>query len=168
MTSGPRVLIAGVGNLLRQDDGFGVVVAQRLAPMSLPAGVVARDYGIRGVHLAFELLSGVGTLLVIDALARGADPGTLCLFEPALDDVEGAAAGDAHGMDLPQVFASVRSMGGELPRVLLVGCEPAVLDDGIGLSAPVERAVTPALGLIRELLHGELASPPAATTRRSL
>lgn len=158
-----RVLVAGVGNLLRQDDGFGVYAVQQLATSQLPAGVRARDFGIRGVHLAFELLDGgVDLLVVVDALSRGADPGTLYLFEPDLDDVSSRASGDAHGMDLPHVFASVRSMGGELPRVLLVGCEPEDLGDGIGLSAAVERAVSPAVEMIRELLQRELASPSAA------
>lgn len=156
------LLVAGVGNLLRQDDGFGVEVARRMCGAELPSGVVVRDYGIRGVHLAFELLNGVDVLLVVDALSKGGDPGTLYLFEPDLDDVAPLGAGDAHGMDLPSVFSSVRSMGGELPRVLLVGCEPATLAEGIGLSAPVERALTPAIGLIRELIERELAPLPAA------
>src|SRR5688500_9453041 len=108
-----RLLVAGVGNLLLGDDGFGVEVARRLATTMLPEGARARDFGIRGVHLAYELLDGVDVLLVADALARGGEPGTLYVFEPDT----GAAApleGDAHGMDLPHVFASVRSMGGEL------------------------------------------------------
>lgn len=168
MTAAPdardrRLLVAGVGNLLLQDDGFGVEVARRLATSTLPDGVRARDFGIRGVHLAYELLDGVDVLLLADTLFRGGAPGTLYVFEPDLDgDGLGPDAGDAHGMDLPHVFASVRSMGGELPRVLLVGCEPASLEEGIGLSAPVERAVTPAIGLIRELIARELASPRAA------
>lgn len=154
-----RVLIAGVGNLLLGDDGFGVEVARRLQGVRLPDGVTSRDFGIRGMHLTFELLDGVDVLLVADTLSRGGEPGTLYVFEPTLED-DGAAlaTGDAHGMDLPHVFASVRSMGGVLPRVLLVGCEPLSLEEGIGLSAPVERAVTPALALLRELSERELAS----------
>lgn len=166
--SGPSagLLVAGVGNLLLGDDGFGCAVARELSRQSLPRDVSVRDFGIRGVHLAYELLDGgVRALLVADTLSRGSEPGTLYVFEPDLDDLDaledGALSEGAHGMDLPRVFTSVRSMGGELPRVLLVGCEPASLEEGIGLSAPVERAVMPAVGLIRELIERELASPCA-------
>lgn len=157
-----RILIAGIGNLFLADDGFGVEVAQRLSRTALPDGVVARDYGIRGVHLAFELLDPPPLLILIDALSHGADPGSLCVFEPDVDDAILGRSADAHGMDLPTVFASVRSMGGELPRVLLVGCEPAVLREEMGLSPPVARAITPAVALLHELISRELASLTAA------
>lgn len=154
-----RILIAGIGNVFLADDGFGVEVAQRLSRVPLPDGVIARDYGIRGVHLAFELLDPPSLLILIDALSHGAAPGSLCVLEPDVDDaVLGVSSADAHGMDLPSVFASVRSMGGELPRVLLVGCEPAALHEEIGLSPPVARAVMPAVALLYELVARELAS----------
>jgi hydrogenase maturation protease len=149
------VLVAGAGNVFRGDDGFGVEVAARLARGPLPAGVMVRDYGIRGLHLAYALLEPVTLLIVADAVSRGERPGTLYVIEPDPDEDLPELA-DPHGMSLPSVFASVRALGGELPRVLIVGCEPAELGETMGLSAAVEQAVDPALALIREILAREL------------
>ncbi len=67
--AGPRkVLVAGVGNVFLGDDGFGVEVAARLAGHPMPAGVRVADYGIRGVHLAYELLNGYDALILVDAV----------------------------------------------------------------------------------------------------
>jgi hydrogenase maturation protease len=78
----PRILVAGVGNVFRGDDGFGVAVARRLAHEPLPPGVELRDYGVRGVHLAYELLDGYDLLVLVDAVTRGSPPGTLYVIEP--------------------------------------------------------------------------------------
>jgi hydrogenase maturation protease len=83
-------------------------------------------------------------------MARGGAPGTLYVVEPDLTTTGGVA--DAHGMNLPVVFAAVRELGGQMPRMLIVGCEPASLEPGIGLSAIVEGAVPAAIEMIRDLL----------------
>ena len=82
MSGRPRVLVAGIGNIFFGDDGFGVAVADRLATMPARAGVTIADYGIRGVHLALELLDGYDLLVLVDALPIGEEPGTVVLFEP--------------------------------------------------------------------------------------
>jgi hydrogenase maturation protease len=150
------VLVAGAGNVFRGDDGFGVEVATRLAREPLPEGVTVQDYGIRALHLTYALLEPPALLIVVDAVSRGEPPGTLFVIEPALEAVTQTA--DPHGMSLPSVFAGVRALGGTLPRVLIVGCEPADLGETMGLSAPVAEAVGPAVALVRELLERELPS----------
>jgi hydrogenase maturation protease len=67
MTGG--VLVAGIGNIFLSDDGFGVEVVNRLAATPLPTGVRVEDFGIRGVHLAYELLDGCDGLILVDALS---------------------------------------------------------------------------------------------------
>ncbi len=79
------VLVAGIGNIFQSDDGFGVEVANRLHGRALPEGVRVEDYGIRGVHLAYELLDGFDALVILDALPMGEPPGTLALLQPDLD-----------------------------------------------------------------------------------
>lgn len=149
-----RILVACVGNVFFGDDGFGVEVARVLSRAQLPAGVVLRDVGIRGLHLAYELLDPPGLLVVVDALPRGGVPGTVYVLEPDLDEVLPGGA-DAHSVDLPSVFAMVRAMGGALPRVLVVGCEPEDVREGMGLSLPVEQAVAGAVALVEEILQRE-------------
>jgi len=157
-----EVLIAGIGNVFLGDDGFGVEVLHRLERRPLPAGVRAREYGIRGVHLAYDLLDGtVATLILVDALPAGEPPGTVTLVE--VDDAaraELAANGtsvDSHAMNPEAVLGTLQALGGQVDRVLLVGCEPATVEPRMGLSEPVEAAVDAAVELAlataREVRH---------------
>jgi hydrogenase maturation protease len=151
-----RMLIAGVGNIFLGDDGFGVEVAKRLAAEPLPDWVRAADFGIRGIHLAYELLDrAYETTILVDAVPRGGEPGTVYLLEPDLDGPGAASPGaaDAHGMTPEAVLAMLRAMGGDVGRVLIVGCEPCHTAEGIGLSAPVARAVDEAVELISDLVR---------------
>lgn len=145
------ILVAGIGNLLARDDGFGVEVAKRLVGRDLPAEVIVQDVGLRGVHLAFDLLGAPDTTVFVDACRRGQPPGTLYLLE--LDpDVTASAVLDGHSIDVNGVLAMVRRFGGRLREVLLVGCEPASLEEGIGLSEQVEAALPGAVSMILELV----------------
>ena len=150
------VLVAGIGNLFFGDDAFGIEVARALAAAP-PAGARVEDFGIRALHLAYELLEPHPMCIIADCMPRGGPPGSLYVLEP--DEV--AAAGspaDAHGMSVEAVFAAVRALGGTMPRTLLVGCEPASVEPGIGLSEAVARAVPEAVEMIRDLI----TSPPEA------
>ncbi len=88
-----RLLIAGVGNIFLGDDGFGVEVASRLAAADLPDWAHVVDYGIRGMHLAYDLANGYESMILIDATARGGEPGSIYVIEPDLTAVpeEGTA-----------------------------------------------------------------------------
>ena len=158
-----RILVAGVGNIFFGDDGFGPAVAQRLREVELTPGVEVRESGIRGIHLAYELLDGPELLIVADAVSRGGAPGTLYVLEPQRENLPAQA--DAHGMDLPSVFAAVLAMGGSLPRVLLVGCEAESAEARMGLSPRVEQAVDEAVRLILELVERECAPAGAMESR---
>jgi hydrogenase maturation protease len=144
----PRILVAGIGNVFLGDDGFGVEVATRLVSRPLPDGVKVADFGIRGVHLAYELLDGFQFLVMIDAVPLGDEPGTLAVLEPDLHEIEdGVASMDAHSMNPAVVLATLSRLGGRLSRVLVVGCQPARVDEGMGLSPRVAAAVEPAVEL---------------------
>jgi hydrogenase maturation protease len=71
----PRILIAGVGNIFLGDDAFGVEVVGALARQSLSASVCVVDFGIRGLDLAYALLDGYETVILVDAVPRGGEPG---------------------------------------------------------------------------------------------
>jgi hydrogenase maturation protease len=161
-----RILVAGIGNIFLGDDGFGVEVASRLASTTLPDGVRVADFGIRGIHLAYELLDGgYDTIVLVDAVTRGGAPGTIYLIEPDLERVATGGAPDAHGMTPEAVLGMLRSLGGHEGRVLIVGCEPASVDEGIGLSEPVTGAVEDAVSMIVAFLTKEAASPDARRPR---
>jgi hydrogenase maturation protease len=163
--SGPkRILVAGIGNIFQSDDGFGSEVARRLLTgPPVPDGVKVVDSGIRGVHLAYELLEGYDAAILIDATSQGDEPGTIYVIEPDVDTIESetglAEAGivDAHGMDPASVLALLRSIGGRIDRLLVVGCEPADVEEGMGLSDAVAGAVDEACQLVRQLIDQELS-----------
>ncbi|MFL6137326.1 MAG: hydrogenase maturation protease [Frankiaceae bacterium] len=155
-----RTLVAGVGNVFLGDDGFGSAVAQALARRELPGGVEVADIGIRGVHLAYQLLDGYDALVLVDAVARGEPAGTVTVLETSLaaharsDDA--APPVDPHDMGPDAVLRLLAGLAGTLGaavgRVLVVGCEPASLDEGIGLSPAVEAAVPVAVGTVLDLV----------------
>jgi hydrogenase maturation protease len=155
----PRILVAGIGNIFLGDDGFGCEVAGRLALDPPRAEVRIVDYGIRGMHLAYDLLDGYDALILVDALPGTEAPGTLRVMEVGADDLAGRGPGglDAHAMDPATVLAGLRALGGELPRTFVVGCIPADLGERIGLSDAVAAAVEPAAATVRGLLEDELS-----------
>jgi hydrogenase maturation protease len=172
-----RLLIAGIGNLFLGDDAFGVEVARRLARRPLPEGDGVVDFGTRGLDLAYALMDGFEAVILVDAVPRGGQPGSVYVLEP-----EGAApAGptgadllvDAHSLDPAKVLRLVASPGGQVRRLLLVGCEPGTADPkamSMGLSAPVAAAVDEAVTVIESLtgrlLAGEGLPPVVETERR--
>ena len=164
MTVAAKTLVAGIGNIFNGDDGFGSEVAQRLArrPLALAESVRVEDYGIRGVHLAYELLEGYDLVVLIDALPRGEAPGTLFVIEPTVD-LDDVPPLDSHQMDPRAVLGMVAELGGEIGRLLLVGCEPADVGEGIGLSPPVAAAVDEATRLVEALLTDELVTDELMT-----
>lgn len=153
-----RVLVAGVGNVFLGDDGFGVEVARRLAERGLPEGVEVRDFGVRGMDLAYALQDGYGAVIFVDAVPRGEKPGTVYLIEPRIED-DGEVTLDTHGMDPVKVIKLARALGTPPARTLVVGCEPQTVVSGedyddmvMGLSEPVQRAVEEAAKLVESLV----------------
>ncbi len=146
-----KTLVAGIGNIFNGDDGFGSEVAKRLAGRPMPEGVHVEDYGIRGVHLAYELLEGYDLVVLVDALVRGEAAGTVYVIEPNVD-LDDVPPLDSHQMDPRAVLGMVGELGGEISRLLLVGCEPADIGEGMGLSPPVAAAVDDAARVVEELI----------------
>jgi hydrogenase maturation protease len=145
------VLVAGIGNVFLSDDGFGVEVAQALARRPWPPGVEVAEFGIRGVHLAYQLLDGYRALVLVDAVSMGEAPGTLAVLEPDAFGGE-ATPVDAHTMSPDVVLGTLAHLGGSLERVLVVGCQPADLDEGMGLSEAVAAVVDDAVEMCAELV----------------
>ena len=148
-----RVLIAGVGNLLRGDDGFGPAVTERLG--DLPEGVDVIETGIGGIALLQELMAGCDALVLIDAVDRGAEPGTVFLITPEVR--EAVHVPDIHLANPDRVLSMAKTIGVLPDRVLIVGCQPGDIDAvSIGLSPAVERAVGLAVTKVKEAVDAWL------------
>jgi len=160
------VLVAGIGNLFLTDDGFGSEVARRLATGPLPEGVKVVDYGIRGLHLAYDLLDGYDALVVVDALPGDGSPGDLTVLEVGPEDL-GEAELDAHGMAPVSVLASLGQLGGALPPTYIVGCQPQDVGEGMGLTPSVAAAVNGAIALVHDVLDEQLGLSSARPAGRA-
>jgi hydrogenase maturation protease len=155
-----RILVAGIGNIFLADDGFGCEVVRRLAECELPDNVEVRDFGIRGIDLAYTLMDPPYEAVVfVDAVSRGEEPGTVYLIEAEVPE-EGEVALDTHSMDPVKVIRLARALGANIPRTLVVGCQPKVVLTGedyddmlIQLSEPVQRAVDEAVKLVESVVE---------------
>ena len=151
-----RVLVAGVGNIFLTDDGFGSEVVRHLVGAPCAEGVYVRDFGVGAVHLAYELDHGYDTVVLVDASPRGERPGTLSVIEPELDGdavADGALLFDPHSMTPDTALAILSRAGDRVGRVVVVACEPASVEEGLGLTPVVAGAVDDAVVLVRNLIE---------------
>ena len=162
-----RILVAGVGNVFLRDDAFGVEVVRLLAERPQPPGVQIQDYGIRGVHLVYELLDGYDLFVLIDAAPRGEAPGTVSVLEVELPSPEAQPVIDAHSLTPDAIFGLLSSLGGHPGRNLVVACEPAEVDAGMGLSDPVREALPHAVRAVEEILAQATGADPQAGGREA-
>lgn len=157
-----RVLVAGLGNLLRADDGFGVAVARRLLEEPRPDGVSVLELGIGGIHLVQELLGdgGVDALVVVDAVDLGRPPGTVVVLHADVPDVSALPLwerrdrlADMHYATPDRALELARALGALPDRTWVVGCQPAEVDRlGVDLSPAVREAVAVAAEEVRRLV----------------
>ncbi|WP_119066988.1 hydrogenase maturation protease [Rubrobacter indicoceani] len=165
----PHVLVAGMGNDLRQDDGFGIAVVRRYEKMGVAEGVVVYEAGIAGIGLVQELMDGYEALVIVDATDRGEEPGTVFLLEVEVPETEELTEkerqeflADTHLTVPSQALTLARALG-ILPRkAYILGCQPKECGLGMELSEPVERGVAEALerlrGLTVRLAAGRISS----------
>jgi len=159
--SSVRILVAGIGNIFLGDDAFGVEVVRLLLDRPTRESVVIKDFGIRGYDLACALQDGYDAAILVDAMQRGGPPGTLHVIEPDTNSPTTGRPMEMHQLDPVRVIDMVHQMGGMLPCLRVVGCEPATLelDESAGLSEPVRDAVPKAVVLIEALVADLLLLP---------
>lgn len=148
-----RVIVAGVGNILRGDDGFGPAVTELLDDM--PQGVDVIETGIGGIALLQELMAGCAGLILIDAVDQGEAPGTVILMRP--DVPEAVHVPDIHLANPDRVLSMAKTIGCLPERVLIVGCQVSSVDTlGEGLSPDVQRSLAIAVKKIKETVDAWL------------
>jgi len=169
-----RTLIAGFGNSLRGDDGFGVAVIHRLEELGVGSEtwnpgdrIDLLEVGTAGIRMAQDLLTPCDVLIIADAMTRGGEPGTLYVRE--VDDVEQAESVDMHVAIPSQALSVAKALGVLPPKIIIVGCEPMQVDeltcDLTGeLSPPVRLAVAQAVEQILELVPTPLRPAVAEAT----
>lgn len=171
--TGVRVLIAGVGNVLHGDDGFGIELANRLAARGdIPEGVKIIETGIGGMSLIQETMAGCEALLILDACEKGGEPGKVYFLEPELPSLEAldphdrrAYFADTHYATPERALMLLQNIGRMPKLVRIIACEAMAYDDlHIGLSPPVSAALDEAETTAMKWLANFLALDSSQTT----
>jgi hydrogenase maturation protease len=155
MTDGSTdVLVLGLGNLLLSDDGLGLRLLRELATKG--SGAEFLDGGTQGLAL-LSYLANRSALIILDAVALGAPPGTVHMLQG--ETISAHHAVTAHGSNALELLAAARLLGDLPPSVTIIGIEPACLRTGIGLSPTVEAAIPEALSRALTVLESTNTSP---------
>lgn len=144
-----NILVAGVGNVLRRDDAFGVEVANRLLERETIPGVTVVETGIAGIQLVSDLQDGYDAIIVIDTVDRDRPPGTVMTIDydvidvHALDDnTKYDLLADMHLATPERSLMVARALGVLPPIVKMVGVQPVDVDTmAIGMSDIVTNAI---------------------------
>lgn len=151
-----RTLVLGMGNPILSDDGFGLVVVDRLREETLPEGVSVVASEVAGLRL-LELLRGHDKVVIVDALAGGTrSPGDVVRF--SADDFKGGHRyASAHSLGIRTVLDLGRELGYDMPQEVVAYAVEAVDVETFGerLSPPVAAAVGEVLTLVRREIGSE-------------
>ena len=153
----PRILVCGVGNKLKGDDGLGPHIAEQLENHVMPVGVDVVDYGISGFKCALKL-EGYQKVVFVDAISLpGSKPGRLhrlkitkdrLMHSPRLSDFNMSM----HETDLERIMATAAVLNIYPEEVVIIGCEPQDTAVGLGFSKPVQKAVPGVIDLVLQEL----------------
>jgi hydrogenase maturation protease len=150
------ILVLGLGNPLRGDDGVGPRVVEELTRRGLPEGVTALDGGTGGLDL-LHVLEGWQRVVVIDAATVGREPGQFVRFTPAQARLVGADDRfSLHHAGLSEVLMLASALGRTLPEMVIFGVQPADVGWGDGLSPAVETALPALAKAVLEEIAGNL------------
>ena len=146
----PKILIAGVGNELRQDDAFGVLLAKKLIDEAqFPDSVTVMEIGSAGIHLVQQLFDKYDVLILLDVVSWGGEPGTVHFKEIEVKDIRELPAeekndfmADMHYINPLKALMLAKALNVYPQKVLFLGCESAEHEEiGIGLSPSVSNAI---------------------------
>jgi coenzyme F420 hydrogenase subunit delta len=147
----PEIVVAGCGNPLFADDGFGPGVVEELKKIPLPDRIKVVDAGLGGPHFIFTLLDEEITkkLIIIDIADFGAEPGTIRMFR--VEDLPAGSYRDAHSWDLTEPLQRLK----DGIDITIVGCQPKRVtapEFEIGLTDEIQNAIPRTVRCVLELI----------------
>ncbi len=163
MTKTDKILIAGVGNELRQDDAFGIEFVRAWSETVPPNEQIrTMEVGIAGIHLVQELHTGYGTLVLVDAVDYKRKPGTISIeavekisdiTEMPLDQKREFLA-DMHYTNPTRAMMLAKALNVLPEKVYILGCQSARHDDfDIGMSDEVSAAIPIAIKELQQWIY---------------
>lgn len=145
VTRRPLILLIGIGNEYRRDDGVGLVAARKLG--SIPNTKVIEESG-EGIAL-MEAWKGADIVILIDAVSSGAAPGTIHRFEAHAQPIPAKFFSySTHAFSIARAIELARTLNQLPPCMFVYGIEGKNFEAGIGLSPEVEKAVRDVVKLV--------------------
>jgi hydrogenase maturation protease len=141
-----RIVVVGIGNLIRTDDGFGVHALRRLQlDPRTPQDVAFVDGGTLGPELV-SYVWDASRLLLLDSVDAGQAPGTLIrMHRDELQRLRGGAT--VHQLGVADLIATLSLACEEMPDIVMLGVQPASMDWGTRLTPQVEAALEPLIDM---------------------
>lgn len=157
-----RTLVAGLGDRLMGDDGFGSFLVDELLKMDLPPEVDVIDYGTSVTKLLVDL-DEYDLVVILDAISRGGKPGTVYRELVRPEDIRDLtpeefsllAGISYHGINVGSLLEVAKALGVLKGRVIIMGAEPEKIEVGIGLSRRMEMALRRVVEDVLRTLRGE-------------
>jgi hydrogenase maturation protease len=144
-----KILVCGIGNRLKSDDGLGSYVIEKLSELTLPANVTLRDFGNAGIACVLEI-GDYDKVIFIDAIKQGKEAGKVYRIIPKKETfkTENFSVFSLHEYDLNKILQTANSINSFPKEVVILGCEPKDLSFGLDLSWEVKIAVDKIIDLI--------------------
>ena len=159
----PKVLIAGVGNELKQDDAFGIEFVKIFREsVHLPERIKLMEVGIGGIHLVQELHAVYDVLIMVDAVEWGKDAGHVYFKEmESVADINEMPVfekrtflADMHYTNPIRALMLAKALNVLPKKIYILGCEAAMHDDfAIGMSKEVTAAIPQAIEKLKSWLQ---------------
>lgn len=154
------ILVLGVGNEFRNDDGIGVIIARRLEHLALPDVAIAEIRGEGGELM--EAFSRADSVIVVDAVSSNADPGTIVRFNARDQKIPTDFFHySSHAFSLAESIELAKVLGSLPPQCVVFGIEGLDFSSGTTISHPVSGATERLMSVILEEIES-LRSVPAA------
>lgn len=163
MMKKPNILIAGIGNVLKQDDAFGIEFVKAFQKnVPLPQRITIMEVGIGGIHLVQELHNEYDILIMADAVAWGEAPGHIYFRElESVSDIEEMPVfekrtflADMHYTNPLRALMLAKALKVLPKQIYILGCEAETHDDfAIGMSTTVQQAIPKAIVKLKDWLQ---------------
>ena len=143
------VLVIGLGNELRGDDGAGIEVARRLRGLAAEAGIDVRAQQGEPAGL-IDAWSGRKAVLVVDTMRSGAEPGTICRFDASCEPLPAQLRGSSstHALSLAEAIELARALEQLPPRAVVFAIEGQGFETGAALSDEVRAVIPKVAGMV--------------------
>jgi hydrogenase maturation protease len=156
-----RIVVIGVGNPFRRDDGAGPAVTALLRLLDADSGSRVQVCELDGEPARLvEVWDGAALAVLVDATSSGAVPGAVRRFELGVDELPpGSGAASTHAIGLTEAVDLGRALGRLPDRLVVFGIEGAAFGPGPGLTDAVAASVDRVAAAVREEIAAEVAAP---------